>query len=168
MDKYKKLNDLFKGLANKAVVVLPLINATVVSIDGESCTVDIDGLLVDEVRLKATINGEDNKILVLPKVGSMVLIGSLTGDLKDLAVLRVDEVAQLQYVQDGLNILIDSTDGRIQIANEAVSLHDLFQSLVDLLKVFKVYTPVGPSGTPLPDTITAITQFETDFKLILK
>lgn len=167
MDRYKKLGDLLKGV-NKGTEALPLFNAEVKSIEGESCTVIVNSIELDEVRLKATINGESNKIIVEPKTGSMVLIGSLTGDLKDLAVLKVDEVAKLQYEQDGLKVLIDSTDGKVNIENGTASLKDIFQDLTDLLKQFQVYTAMGPSGTPIATTITSITTFETKFKSLLK
>lgn len=169
MSKYKLLGDVFSEALKKNTNTLPLINAEVVSVeDEESCTVKIDELIIDEVRLKATINGSNNKVIVQPKVGSMVLIGSLTGDLKDLAVLSVDEIEKLLYEQDGLRIEIDSTDKKIKIENDQVSLKSLFQSLTNLLKQFKVFTPAGPSGTPLPTTISSLTQFENDFKKLLK
>jgi hypothetical protein len=168
MDKYKKLSEMLGRNFSQNWKTVPLFNAVVKSIQGESCTVDIDGLEIDEVRLKATINGEQNKIIAEPKIDSIVLVGSLTGDLTDLAVLKIDEVAKLLYEQDGLKIEIDSTDGKVKIENNLVSVYDLFQQLVDLLKLFKVYTPAGPSGTPLPDTLMSITAFETDFKKILK
>jgi hypothetical protein len=67
-----------------------------------------------------------------------------------------------------LNLVIDSTDGKISISNNTVSVKDVFQQLTDLLKGFKVYTPAGPSGTALPDVVILINQFETAFKTILK
>jgi len=167
MDKYKKLGVLLNGLVADGKMI-PLFNAEVKSIQGESCTIDLNGLELDEVRLKATINGKANKVIVTPAVGSMVLVGSLTGDLKDLAVLNVDEIEKLEYVQNGLNIIIDSSDGKVKIENANTSAYNLFQQLTDLLKQFKVYTPSGPSGTALPDVVILINQFETDFKTILK
>jgi len=168
MSKYAKLGEALKGLAADAIITMPLMNAQVISIEGESCTIKIGGLELDEVRIKATINGNTNKLMAIPKVGSMVLVGSLTGDLKDLAIVGVDEVAKIMYEQDGLVIEVDSETGKIAIANDDVNMKGLFQQLAGLLKQFKVFTPAGPSGTPLPDTITSITQFETDFKKLLK
>ncbi len=168
MSKYKLLGDVFNEALKKNNNTIPLINAEVVSVEDESCTVKIDELIIDEVRLKATINGSSNKVLIQPKIGTMVLIGSLTGDLKDLAVLNVDEIEKLLYEQDGFKIEIDSTDKKIKIENDQVSLKDLFQSLTNLLKQFKVFTPAGPSGTPLPTTISSLTQFENNFKKLLK
>jgi hypothetical protein len=167
MDKYRKLHEAMKA-AYGAVAVLPLINAEVTEVTGESCTVKYGELELTEVRLKATINGNGDKLLMLPKVGSMVLIGSLTGDLKSLAVLRVNELEKLEYEQNGLKIGVDSTDGKLSIQNNSINLKDVFQGLTDLLKQFKVTTPSGPSTAILPDTMQAVMKFETDFKNLLK
>lgn len=166
MDRYRKLAEAIAAIKGKGNI--PLFNAQVMAVEGESCTIRIGDIDIDEVRLKATMNGSANKVVARPKVGSVVLVGSLTGDLKDLAVLRVDEIAALEYEQDGLKIQVDSADGMVSISNNETSLKELFEMLTDLLKTFKVYTPSGPSGTPLPETAVKIEQFETAFKQILK
>jgi len=169
MDNYKKLVDVLKqaigGNDN-----IPLINAEVKEITGESCTVlfGSDKMELTEVRLKSSINESDNYLLLIPKVGSMVTCGSFTGDFKDLCVLAVDEVESFKYVQNGLELYIDSTDGKVSVRNEEVSLVNLFGSLVTILKGLKVFTPVGPSGTILPEILLKVNQFETDFKKLLK
>ncbi len=165
MDKYKKLVNAFRSIVPAAG--LPLLPAQVKAITGDSCTVEYGDMELTDVKLKATIGGT-NKILLLPKIGSTVLIGSLTGDFKDLVVLKIDELQKIVYEQDGLQLTVDTTTGKVAVANEEVSLKGLFQQLTDLLKTFKVFTPVGPSGTALPDTQTKIVQFETDFKKLLQ
>lgn len=167
MDKYAKfIETLKKGIApDQQVLIIP---AEVKQITGESCTVLYGELELSEVRLKATINGSSNKLMLLPKIGSMVLVGSLSGDLKDLAVLKIDELEKVEYEQDGLNIEIDSTSNKISVRNNAISLKDLFQELADLLKQFQVFTPVGPSGNPLPTTIQKIVAFENHYQQLLK
>ncbi len=168
MSKYAKLAEVLGSFVEGKINTMPFINAEVVSVEDESCTIKYGDVAIDEVRLKATINGSNNKVLLQPKIGSMVLIGSLTGDLKNLAVIGMDEIEKLKYEQDGLVIEIDSTDKKVKIKNADVGLKDIFQSLTDLLKQFKVYTPSGPSGTPLPTTIVHINDFENDFKKLLK
>jgi hypothetical protein len=168
MDRYRKLGDALKGLFPEGSKPLPLFNAEVVSIEGQSCTIRLDELEIDGVRLKATINESGDKLLLTPPIGSMVLVGSLSGDFKDLAVVSVDQFEKLEYQQSGLNILIDGTDGKIAISNDSSDLKGIFQSLADLLKQFKVYTANGPSGTPIATTMQQINAFETDFKNLLK
>ena len=145
------------------------IQAEVVSVENESCTIKLaNGLELDEVRLKATINGGNNFFLIRPKVGSKVLILSITGKLDDLMVLRIDEIDNIEIQQNDLKILLDSQDNKIEIRNGETSLSAIFENLTDVLKNFKVFTPAGPSGLPLPNVITKIENFEIEFKKLLK
>lgn len=166
MDKYAKLIDAMRqGIVPPAP--MPIMSGLVKAVDGESCTVLINDVELTDVRLKATINGSANSLIQIPKTGSYVLVGSLTGDLKDLCVLKIDELEKLQYEQDGVKFTIDSTTQKVTVSNDAVNLKDIFQELANLLKAFVVLTPVGPSSGLLPNTLTAIDKFESDFKLIL-
>ncbi|MWB92992.1 hypothetical protein GON26_01335 [Flavobacterium sp. GA093] len=145
------------------------ITGKVISIEGESCTVQlISGLKVSDVKLKATINEQDNFILVTPKEGSSVIMLSSTGDLENLTVIKADQFEKMEINQGGLNILIDSNDGKVSIKNDSVSLKEILSDLSELLKNIKVFTPMGPSGNPLPDSIQAIVNFETKVNQLLK
>lgn len=166
-DKYLKLIDALKKGVNPAPAT-PIVPVEVVVITGETCTVKYGDLELTDVRLKATENGSVNSVLLLPKVGSMVLVGSLTGDMNDLVVLKIDELEKLAYKQDDLEVAVDATDGKVSVKNDEVSLVDLFQQLADLLKTLKVFTPSGPSGVPIPTSMNKIVAWETDFKKLLK
>lgn len=145
------------------------IQAEVVNVENDECTVKLSsGLELDEIRLKASINGNKNFILIRPKVGSKVLLLSITGNLDDLTVIKTDEIENIEIKQNGLEILIDSNDGKIKIGNDETDLKKIFQLNVDLLKQMKVFTSSGPSGTPLPDVVAKITEFEMEFKRLLK
>ncbi|MCC4211347.1 hypothetical protein [Leeuwenhoekiella parthenopeia] len=164
---YKELKRLMREVVG-AVTNLP-ITGKVISIEGDTCTVEIlSGLRLSDVKLQATSNGAANHTTLIPIVGSTVLMLSLSGDVDNLTVIKVDEVEQMKYSQQGLEVLIDSKDKKVSIRNEEVSLVEILGDLSDLLKEFKVYTPVGPSGVPLPDVITKIEGFETKFKTLLK
>lgn len=144
------------------------ITAIVKSVEGDSCTVELkSGYVATDVKLKATIGNEDYVILT-PKVGSTVLILSLSGTLDNLTVVKVDQLEKMEYSQGGLVILADSSDGKISIKNDQVSFIELLKDLKTLISQLTVSTPNGPSGTPLPPTQTALTQFETKFNRLLK
>jgi CxxC motif-containing protein len=85
-----------------------------------------------------------------------------------LAVLRTDEIEKVVYKQNGLEVIIDSTDKKVSLKNESTSLKDILQALADLLKQFKVQTPSGISTVVAPDSLNAILQFENSFKQLLK
>ncbi len=144
------------------------ITGTVSEVQADTCTVKlVDGFQVTDVKLKATI-GNDQYLKLLPKVGSTVLMLSLTGDLDNLTVIKVDNIEKVEYNQDGLQIIADSTDQKVQVQNEHCSLLEVMQDLVDLLKALKVYTIGGASGVPIATTQQAITAVETKFKTLLK
>lgn len=167
MDKYAKLVQVLRQGINPETP-LPLMTAKVVEVGEETCKVEIGDLQLTDVRLKASINGADNKIIIRPKKDTFVLIGSLTGDFKDLCVLKVDEIESVCYLQDGLEVEIDSTDGKVSVKNDEVSLYGLLQNLHDIILNLKVSTPSGPSTGLLPDSVNALTQFASDFKQLLK
>lgn len=145
------------------------IRGTVTAIDGQTCTVKlVTGLEVSGVRLKATVGDDEDYVLITPKVGTDVLMLADNGTLDGLTVIKADVAEKFEIKQGGLVFLIDGSDGKVQIKNANASLIDIFTDLAELLKVLKVFTPMGPSGTPLPASIQAIEAFKTKFNQLLK
>lgn len=165
MDKIKQLKKNVQAIV-RANPNYP-IDGVVKSVQNDTCTVEIEKIELSDVRLKATADGEDN-LLIIPKVGSRVIMMSVDGSVDNLIVIKVDAASKIRYNENGLEVEIDSTTGKVKVKNESTSLKELFQQLTDILKTIKVFTPAGPSGNPLPDSMIKINQFETDFKTILK
>lgn len=171
MSKYAEIKRLLKEIVGTASN-LPIMGE-IVSVEGDSCTVKVgDSLEVPDVRLKASIDGSSNCLLLTPKKGTLVRMISLTGNLDDLAIIHIDEIETISYSQNGLEVLIDSTDKKVMIKNNQVSLVDVFSDLKTLLSTFKVIVPIpggtAPSISVEPSSITKLTQFETKFKSLLK
>lgn len=118
--------------------------AQVVSVDGECCTVDYDGLQVSDVRLRAVVNGEQSKILVTPKVGSYVMVVSLTDDMTQLIVSAFSEVDKIE-IDTGKIVLNGGQNGGI------VNITQLTQKLNDMVNMFNAHmhtAPIGGATTP--------------------
>lgn len=159
----KKLKEIVGDMRN-----LPL-QGQVNKVSDETCDVKLtSGLIIKDIRLKATVNSSTNHLILKPKKNTNVLIASITGDLDDLYLAKIDEVESIEYVQDGLTVFIDSTDGKVQIKNNLTSLIDLFTGVYDAINQLTVATNIGPSGTPLPPTIQAIAQLNMKTKQLLK
>ena len=142
--------------------------AEVTAVTNTDCTVKLGEMELTKVRLFAQSSDAGN-VLFLPKVGSKVTIADFSrGQLRDLQVISCDKITSFTFVEGGLTIEFDSEAKKVDIKNETVSLKGLFQSLADIIKQITVATPTGPSGTPLPPTIQAVTQFETSFNSLLK
>lgn len=165
-DKKKQLKANVRALI-AANPNLP-ITGVVKEITGNTCTVILaGGLEITDVRLKATTD-DGNYLLMIPKENTNVLMLSSDGSVDNLTVIKCDVVKQILLKENSLEIDIDTISQKIGIKNNQVDLKDVFADIVDALKTLKVFTPVGPSGIPLPTSITKINKIETDFKKILK
>ncbi len=146
-----------------------LVRGTVTKITGQTCSVELpSGLEVSDVKLKAQITESDDHYILSPVIGSGVLMLMENGELRNLTVVKMDRVGKFELLQGGLKVVFDGSDNKIRIANENTGLLALFKDLTALLKELKVFTPVGPSGTPLPDTINRIVQLEQRVEQLLK
>ena len=171
MDKIVKLGQALRNFVDAESPKVTFVVARVIAIDGDVCTVEISGketLNVEDVRLKPT-TGESNKMLITPRIGSHALVVSLSGDFRDLQVVAADEIDKVEIITENMNVEIDIQDGKISIENADTSLIDILVELKNLLQTkYKVFTPAGPSGTALPDTVAALNDFEATFKKLLK
>ena len=150
-----------------AVPNLP-IQAFVTKVKGFTISAKIGELEIDNILLKTQVENNDNFMVQRPKVGSPVTLLSVDGTLNSLQVVKINEVEEFEYHHNGLTVKLDGKDGKLIVKNETVDLYQLMSDLAAIVKELKVYTAVGPSGTPLPDTIARVTKFERDFKQLLK
>lgn len=141
MDKYAKLREMLRGICGYQANKEPLLfQAKVVSVQGDCCEVDMGGLVLSDVRLKAVADGQtDGVILMVPAVDSWVLVGSLTGDYKDLAVLNMDRFEKIIFGGDEF--------GGIVRATELVQkLNQLEKDVNKLKTAVSGWTPVAQDG----------------------
>ena len=96
----------------------------VTAVDGITCTVRFGSQEVAGVRLRASESENDSQLLLVPRVGSPVIVGSLSGDLSQLVVLQADAVARIEInggklgglinieaLVERLNLLINAFNG---------------------------------------------------------
>lgn len=108
MDKFRELADRLKDLNPKTGAIFQGI---VKGLDGITCTVSIGEIDIPDVRIRASETANDNsQMLVCPKIGSAVILGSLSGDYTDLAILSVDEVDHIIINGGKKGGLINVTD----------------------------------------------------------
>lgn len=93
MDNNKRLADNIRQLLGGQRITI--YQGIVKSVEGITCTVSFGALDVDGVRLRASLSENGSNLLVKPKTGTAVVVGSLSGDLSQLAVLVVDEAESI-------------------------------------------------------------------------
>lgn len=143
-----------------------IFTAKVLSTDGETCCVDIDGLVVSDVRLRAVVNGEESGVLITPKTGSYVTVADLSGDLTRLTVVGFSEVEKIEANADDKIVFNGGQNkGLIQIERLTQKLNDLVNTFNQ--HVHMVSTTGGPtaqSGTSQPPTSPAGSFDKSDYE----
>ena len=91
MDDYRQLQEHLRNVAGGRKTI-SIYQGIVKSVDGNLCEGTVGNINIPGVRLKASELDDDGLMLITPKVGSAVTIGSLSGDLTELVVLQVDHI----------------------------------------------------------------------------
>ena len=91
MDDYRQLQEHLRNVAGGRKTI-SIYQGIVKSVDGNLCEVTVGNINIPGVRLKASELDDDGLMLITPKVGSAVTIGSLSGDLTELVVRKVDHI----------------------------------------------------------------------------
>lgn len=92
MNEYSKLKEYLSGFGGKRIAITQGI---VKSVTGNLCDVEIGNIVIPDVRIRASELDDAGEMLVTPKIGSAVILGSLSGDLSQLVVLRVDHIESI-------------------------------------------------------------------------
>lgn len=141
MDQYRRLRDNLMQMrgAGKEITIWQGI---VKSVEGTTCTVTFGTLDVEGVRLRASLAENESHLLIVPKVGTAVVVGSLSNDLSLLVVLAVDEVESITINGGKLGGLIN--------------IESLTQKINELVRTFNNHThQVSTTGSSTAQTGTA-------------
>lgn len=137
-----------------------MIQGEVTATDGVTCSVKIGDAELEGIRLRASLSDNDRQILVVPKVGSAVVLGCITGDLNNMVVLQVDEIESITINGGELGGLVKIQE----LTDKLNELVDTFNSHIHTIATGGIQTPSGPNGNPV--TVPAITskaaRFNTD------
>ena len=122
MDQYRRLSDNLRRAAGGQRITI--WQGIVKSVEGITCTVTFANQDVSGVRLRASEAENEANILITPKVGTPVTVGSLTGDYSQLVVLKVDQIEtivinggqlggliNIEALTEKINDLVDSFNG---------------------------------------------------------
>ncbi len=133
------LSEIRKSIKGMASGNGGLFTAKVLSTDGETCCVEIDGLVVSGVQLRAVANGEESGILITPKTGSYVTVADLSGDLTRIVVVGFSEVEKIEINGGRLG-------GLVNIEELVNRLNYIENKIGDLMDVFNNWEPTLQDG----------------------
>ena len=111
---------------------LTVYQGIVASVEGITCTVTFGSQDVSGIRLRASEADNQAQIILVPRVGTAVVVGSLSGDLSQLAVLSVDAVERIEINGGQLGGLIN--------------IEQLTAKINELVEAFNAHTHIIPTG----------------------
>lgn len=82
METISKISEALQDIAAKRGKPSAFVVAEVKSVSGQTCEAEVGGTLtLTDIRLTAADTGSDKALLVVPKVGSQILLADLSGGL---------------------------------------------------------------------------------------
>lgn len=141
MDEYRRLQELLRGAGGGRETTL--YQGVVKSVEGQTCTVTVGKVDVPWVRLKASETEDEGRMLVTPKVGTAVTMGSLSGDMAELVVVQVDHVERIEVNGGLLGGLVNIEELTAKI-NELVDAFNSHTHQVTVAHPGGTFTTVKP------------------------
>lgn len=141
MDEYRRLQELLRGAGGGRETTL--YQGVVKSVEGQTCTVTVGQVDVPGVRLKASETEDKGRMLVTPKVGTAVTMGSLSGDMAELVVVQVDHVERIEVNGGLLGGLVNIEELTAKI-NELVDAFNSHTHQVTVAHPGGTFTTVKP------------------------
>ena len=154
MNPLSEIRKSIKGMASGGG---GLFTAKVLSADGEKCCVDIDGLVVSDVQLRAVVNGEESGILITPKTGSYVTVADLSGDLTRIVVVGFSEVEKIEVNADDKIIFNGGQNKGLVKVEKMVNWMQKVYNDLQTLTVLLSSSPVVGNRAPLGIVFTQTT-----------
>jgi len=146
MDPLSEIRKSIKGMSSKGGS-FACFTAKVLRVNGDTCDVELEGMKLTDVRLRAVVNGENSKILVTPKTESYVLVADLSGDLSQLAVIGFSEVEKIEIdANDKIIFNGGNNDGLVKIKELTNKLNNIEKDINNMKTAIAGWTPVSQDG----------------------
>lgn len=148
MDKSKEIKEAIKSIVG--VPGMMFVMGKVESVGDETCSVKIaDRLVINDVRLNASADGNADNILIKPTVGSMVLMADLSGgELRSLVVISFSALESMTVKFEG-DVVIDEgkNEGLVKVVELTEKLNAIEEDINSLKQVFSAsWVPVVYDG----------------------
>lgn len=154
MNRAQEIKELIRAIAGQDGMGGLVFVGKVESVDGDSCTVSVGALELTDVRLTAATDGEDGKMLLTPKEGSMVLVADLgQGTRRDLAVVGYTHIEKIEATCSQITLNGGDLGGLVKIEKLTEKINGLVQAFNSHTHTVSGSAQMG--NTQLPVTATA-------------
>lgn len=98
MDTTTKIRDLLRSITGTNRPTFDFRLMEVVSVDGDLCRAKIGDFEIPDIRLSSVGGGSENGLLVVPAVGSVILVADIScGTLRELNAIGYSEIDSIRF-----------------------------------------------------------------------
>lgn len=146
-----------------------VLTATVTAVDEEALTCDVsdgDETELFNVRLRAAIDGSEQGPVMIPEVGSAVLIGNIGNSPNGYFIMSFTAVSKVLYLVDTTRFEMTTTGVLIERNNQ--TLRAVLDALVDTIKLITVTCAAPGTPSTVPINAAAFDAVKAQIAQILK
>lgn len=153
---YRDLRERLKGVFPTSITYT---SGMVVRVEGTVATVQI-GDSQWEAQLRATEVDNDGHLLVVPKVGSAVVLACLSGDYRQMVVIAVDEAERIEI--SGEVVINGGKNGGM------VNITDLTKILNNMITSYNTHTHAvaGTATKPVEKVVQSVKNSDYEDKQV--
>lgn len=164
----KDIQDIGRALSDFSSKYGPasILPAEVLQVNGDD-TISVrlsDGVEIEDVRLRSVVK-VGNKVLLIPKVGSIVQIARIENS-EEFLVIAVEEITSVLFIIGTARFEVDQAG--FLIKKGAESLGKLVADLLDAILSERHNTMYGPTVSLTPDSQLKFNQLKTRAANLLK
>lgn len=154
----KKEKELIEKLGKIGQAPIQVFPATVTAVDEATATVDVVDAYETEfynVRLKASIDSDTNRVIMVPHQDSTILVGLIGNSENALYMVRASKVQKIladmarttiEITAEGI-VIDGGENGPVLVSQSLIDdLNEVKQDLNDLKTVFSGWTTSGGDG----------------------
>lgn len=134
MDTTTKIRDLLRSITGTDRPTFDFRLMEVISVDGDLCRAKIGDFEIPDIRLSSVGGGSENGLLVVPAVGSVILVADIScGTLRELNAIGYSEIDSIRFHKgkttveanaEGVNATVGGStihveDGMIRLGGES-------------------------------------------------
>ncbi|MCD8177315.1 MAG: hypothetical protein LUE98_07785 [Tannerellaceae bacterium] len=115
MDRLSEIRHLIKSVAGTDQKPDAFHLMEVTGIEEDTCRAKLGDLEIPEIRLSSIFKGAENGILIIPEIGSIILVADLSmGELRDLVAIAYSEIQSIRIRKEDTTIYHDKDTVRIE------------------------------------------------------